>query len=108
MSPTVTIYNRETGEARLVYRATLADFLATDGWTIEKPADSGPAQELKKALLPTAGREANRPASQEIKVELEIKAAEEQEKEETFESAPKRAPRRRISKEDGSPSSLEE
>lgn len=113
MSPTVTIYRKDSGEARLIYRATLTDFLDTGEWTVEKPAHSTPAPELKKALLPTAGREANRPHSSEIKADLELQAvAREEEREvESFKPDTKRAPRRRSSEsktEDASPSSIEE
>ena len=112
MSPTVTIYDKETGEARLIYRATLTDFLDTGKWTIEKPeGGSKPAPELKKALLPTAGREANRPASEEVKADVELKAIakEEEEKAPESEASKKRAPRLRAAKtEDATPSSVEE
>ena len=108
MSPsTVTIYHRETGVGRLVYRATLSEFLEQGDYTLEKPEHARPAEELKKSLLPTAGREANRPASEEIKAELEVKAVEKEEEEKKAEAAPKRAPRRRKT-EDASPSSIED
>ena len=107
MSPTLTIYHKASGEGRLVYRATLTEFLATEEWTLEKPEGSRPALELAKALLPTAGREVNRPASEEIKAELEVKAVEKEEEEKIAEAAPKRAPRRRKT-EDASPSSIDE
>lgn len=110
MSPTVTIYRKDSGEARLIYRATLTDFLDTGEWTVEKPTHSAPAPELKKALLPTAGREANRPHSSEIKADLELQAVAREEKgAEAFKPDTKRAPRRRETKiEDAGPSSIEE
>jgi len=101
MSPTVTIYHKETGEARRIYRATLSEFLETGRWTVQRPAgEVSPAPELKKSLLPTAGREANRPASEEVKADVEVKAvaAEKEEKVEERPAAAKRAPRRREEK----------
>lgn len=113
MSPTVTIYRKDSGEARLIYRATLTDFLDTGEWTVEKPGNAKPAPELKKSLLPTAGREANRPASSEVKADLELQAVAREEEKEAPAPKPdtKRAPRRRSSEtklEDASPSSIEE
>ncbi len=98
MSPLVTIYHKETGEARRIYRCTLTDFLDSGEWTVERPEGGvAPAPELKKALLPTAGREVNRPASNEVKADVELKsvAAEKEEKVEERPAAAKRAPRRR-------------
>ena len=109
MSPTVTIYQKATGEARLIYRATLTDFLETGKWTVEKPSNSKPAPELKKSLLPTAGRVANRPSSAEVKADIELKHEAREADKEVVEApgSAKRAPRRRKT-EDSSPSSLED
>lgn len=97
MSPLVTIYHKETGEARRIYRATLVDFLQTEEWTVEKPAGALPSPELKKSLLPTAGRESSRPHVEEVKADLEVKAVAAEAEEEVVErpAASKRAPRRR-------------
>lgn len=97
MSPLVTIYRKETGEARRIYRATLVDFINTGEWTVEKPAGALPSPELKKSLLPTAGRESSRPHVEEVKADLEVKAAAAEAGEEVVErpAASKRAPRRR-------------
>lgn len=111
MSSTVHIYNKKTGDARLIYRATLSDFLATDEWTTSKPKDAKPAPELKKSLLPTAGREQNRPRSEEVKAELQVQAVAREEAEKVEpESVTKKAPRRRkpVESEDATPSSVEE
>lgn len=98
MSPTVLIYRKDSGESRLIYRATLTDFLDTGEWTIEKPSNATPAPELKKSLLPTAGREANRPASEEVKADVSIKTEAKLQEEEAPEAiaSSKRAPRRRV------------
>jgi hypothetical protein len=109
MSPTVTIYEKATGDARLIYRATLTDFLETGDWTVEKPSGSKPSPELKKSLLPTAGRVANRPSSEEVKADVELKHEAREAGEEIVEApgSAKRAPRRRKA-DDATPSSLED
>ena len=102
MSPLVTIYHKETGEARRIYRATLVDFLQTEEWSVEKPEGARPAPELTKSLLPTAGRESSRPASEEVKADVKVKQAAAEAEEELVErpAASKRAPRRREEKKE--------
>ena len=106
MTPHVTLYNIKTGEAVRVYRATVRDFLATGEWQIEKPAHAVASPDLHKHQLPTAGREANRPASEEVKASVaieEVRAEEESAKEEKEPAAaPKRAPRRRVAQSEES------
>ena len=100
MSPLVTVYHKSTGEARRIYRATLVDWINTGLWTVEKPEGAKPSAGLKKSLLPTAGREASRPASEEVKADIEVKAAAAEAEEVAPErpAAAKRAPRRREEK----------
>lgn len=59
-SPYVLVYNKETGVAQKIYRATLAEFLADGRYTLEAPTNAKADPALNRSQLPTAGREATR------------------------------------------------
>ena len=65
-SPYVLVYNKETGVAQKIYRATLAEFLADGRYTLEAPSNAKADPALNRSQLPTAGREATRNEVPEI------------------------------------------
>ena len=106
MRPYVTVYDKETGKSQLIYAASLQEFLRTGRYSTEAPGAPKKPEELKKAELPTAGREEGRPASLEVLQTPdpeEPKAEEpkaEEEKTEEKPAASRKAPRRRSAPEE--------
>ena len=64
-SPYLTVYEKESGVGKRIYRASLAAFLKTGRYQQERPANATDAGELARIQLPVAGREANRTPLQE-------------------------------------------
>lgn len=103
MTPYVTVYNTETGEAQRIYHATLREFLATGLYVTERPDNAHEGPSLSRAGLPTAGRESDRRApildrngTKERREKLSEEKVEVTEKSEVEGSAPsKPAPKRR-------------
>lgn len=59
-SPHVTIYEKETGKGKRIYRASLHSFLKTGLYTQERPVNATDGDDLARINLPVAGREASR------------------------------------------------
>lgn len=59
-SPHLTIYEKETGKGKRIYRASLHSFLKTGRYTQERPANATDGDDLARINLPVAGREASR------------------------------------------------
>lgn len=59
-SPHITVYEKETGKGKRIYRASLHSFLKTGRYTQERPANATDGDDLARINLPVAGREASR------------------------------------------------
>lgn len=104
-SPYVLVYEIETGVAQKIYRATLAEFLATGRYTTERPDNAKDDGNINRSKLPTAGREATRQQPAEVfpgniqpkvaKTPGEVAPKKEEAKPEVKEAPAKPAPKRR-------------
>jgi hypothetical protein len=61
----ITVYEKLTGKSIATYPCSVQEFLSTGKYTLERPSDAKPPENLVQSKLPKAGREADRLAQLE-------------------------------------------